>query len=549
MSAAVDLLEQAMADDEAHGHLHQDCPFFRHVGEGGNEIEDPGRHCRAEDSKALVKFTPRTPEASTVHQPTVPPGGPGLFGIKGKQLPPYVQHLYKHLVGRYGKQGAYRVAVGVVQKWAKGVHPGGKKRADGKGGHVHADVQAAAAKNVAEWEADKAEAHSDRGGRQVKATAALPCTGALPAAALAVPSFPGQARLPLPPVPHIKTAKAMYTAHRVHDVLAHLAHASERLGEAQRSKALRQHYMIHVSNHLSESLKDAHNLVEALQRNYPAETRELANLNKTLGLAAAVSPEAKAATFAHLLQTVLYHLAHAKRHTEVMKNPDPAKEWEFNCDHAVAHTKGALEHTFKLARHIKDNYPEEARWLAKLGEIEDPGSDYTGLSAAMLPGAQAQYGLWQRPAATVSPGPPLPPSAKIPTPAEVRTLSALVPDGGDLGMARQVRRFIESAAVKLEKDAVLEALAALRSTQAATFAAHKQDQSDAPPGGWTAAVFVPPAAQSSATSAMRLSQEKAMAWRKLDIAVGGLADRIRKNYYHGVYSGPSTPARLSARLK
>lgn len=360
MATAVDLLQQVAQDDEAHDFLHQDCPFFRHVGEGGHDAEGVEEHCApargpGRPPRLVVKLTPRTPEASTVPQPTVPPGGPGLFHHKGLQLPPYVQHLYKHLVGRYGKHDAYRVAVGVVQKWAKGIHPGGRHKG-GKSGRVHADVQAAAQRNVAEWEKDKATGHEhdgDRGGREVKATAALPCTGAPPAAAL---------------------------------------------------------------------------------------------------------------------------------------------------------------------------------------------------SAAMLPRAQAQYGLWQHPAATVSPSPPLPPPATIPSAAEVRTLSALVPDGGDLGMSRQVRRFIETAAVKLEKNSPLDALASLRATQAAIFAAHKQDQSDEPPSGWTAAVFVP-AAQSSATSSMKLSQQKALAWRKLDIAAGGLTDRIRKNYFHGIYSGPSQPARLSARLK
>jgi hypothetical protein len=133
-------------------------------------------------------MTARTAEASTVPQPTVPPGGPGLFHVKGLQLPPYVQHLYKHLVGRYGKQKAYGVAVGVVKKWAAGIHPGGKKKG-GKQGHVHPDVQAAAARNVAEWEKDKAEGHrhsaehanqgSQRGGK-----------GAL--VKFAAPSFPRQ---------------------------------------------------------------------------------------------------------------------------------------------------------------------------------------------------------------------------------------------------------------------------------------------------------------------------------------------------------------------
>lgn len=41
--------------------------------------------------------------------------------------------------------------------------------------------------------------------------------------------FPGQASITLPPIPHDKTAKAMYTAHRVDGTLFHLAHAAERI--------------------------------------------------------------------------------------------------------------------------------------------------------------------------------------------------------------------------------------------------------------------------------------------------------------------------------
>ena len=107
-----------------------------------------------------VKLTPRTPEASTVPEPTVPPGGPGLFHVKGMQLPPYIQHLWHHLAPKYGKHRAYGMAVGIVKKWAAGVNPGGWKTKSGKGKRTHADVRAAAARNVAMWEADKARAHA-----------------------------------------------------------------------------------------------------------------------------------------------------------------------------------------------------------------------------------------------------------------------------------------------------------------------------------------------------------------------------------------------------
>jgi hypothetical protein len=200
-------------------------------------------------------------------------------------------------------------------------------------------------------------------------------------ATLTEQEFPGRARKPQPPVPGSRDAKAMFTAHRIDDTLEHLAHAVERLRVAKQSKALRAYHMTHVNNHLSTALDDAHNLAASVRRNYPAEARELDALSKTIGLAASVSPEAKAATFAHLLQTLLYHEAHTKRHTEAMADPNPDAEWQFNYMHAEKHLAGALEHCFKLARHVRDNYPDEARWLKELDEVEDPATDYTGLFA------------------------------------------------------------------------------------------------------------------------------------------------------------------------
>lgn len=164
-------------DGGAHHHLMRECGWYAQVESGENATDPKG--CKPATGKGgpprlVVKFTtpavlvlghdavaltPRTPEASTVVQPTVPKGGPGLFHIKGEHLPPYVEHLYKHLVGRYGKHKAYGVAIGVVKKWAKGVNPGGWKTKSGKGKRTHPDVQAAAAKNVAQWETSIAKTH------------------------------------------------------------------------------------------------------------------------------------------------------------------------------------------------------------------------------------------------------------------------------------------------------------------------------------------------------------------------------------------------------
>ena len=256
-----------------------------------------------------------------------------------------MQHLWRHLVARYGKHKAYGVAIGIVKKWKAGIAPGGKK--GGKPRHTHADVRAAAAKNIAQWEADKAKAHAQsREHEKVRATVSL-----------VAPAFPGQATIPLPPVPGGKVARSMYTAHRINDILLHLSHAAERLVQAKQGRALRGYHMMHVNNHLSHALGEAHDLAANVRRNYLPEARELEALNKTVGLAKSVSTDAKVATFAHLLQTLLYHEAHAKRHAEVMLNPDPDPVWKFNYEHAHTHLKGAVEHAYKLAQHRPGQLP------------------------------------------------------------------------------------------------------------------------------------------------------------------------------------------------
>jgi len=99
--------------------------------------------------------TPRTAEASTVHEPLGKPGGPGLWHHKGLQLPAYIQHVAHHLVASgHDESRAIEMAVGIVKNWAAG-H-------DGHGNRVHPDVQAAAARNIAQWEADKARGSKAR---------------------------------------------------------------------------------------------------------------------------------------------------------------------------------------------------------------------------------------------------------------------------------------------------------------------------------------------------------------------------------------------------
>jgi hypothetical protein len=92
--------------------------------------------------------TAETPVASTVPEPHGKPGG-GLWGHPGLMAPPYIEHVAGRLIEQgHGESSAYHMAVGIVQNWAAG-H-------DGRGNAVHPDVQAAAVKNIAQWDALKA---------------------------------------------------------------------------------------------------------------------------------------------------------------------------------------------------------------------------------------------------------------------------------------------------------------------------------------------------------------------------------------------------------
>lgn len=98
---------------------------------------------------AAVHLSAQTPVLSAVHHPLGSPAGPGLFRVKGLQLPAYIQNI-AHALERNGhpESQAIQLAIGACQRWARG------------GGKVSPEVRAAAAKALAEWEAAKAAAHS-----------------------------------------------------------------------------------------------------------------------------------------------------------------------------------------------------------------------------------------------------------------------------------------------------------------------------------------------------------------------------------------------------
>jgi hypothetical protein len=111
---------------------------------------------RLRTMRRILDFTAQTATASTVHHPFGSPSGPGLWHKKGMELPAYIQNVAHALIrnGRAaGESDAIHKAVGIVQDWARGRSPNGK-------GKISPQVQDAAAKAIAEWEAKRAQAHA-----------------------------------------------------------------------------------------------------------------------------------------------------------------------------------------------------------------------------------------------------------------------------------------------------------------------------------------------------------------------------------------------------
>lgn len=181
------------------------------------------------------------------------------------------------------------------------------------------------------------------------------------------------------PVPDDPAAISMFTAHRIDSVLHELSHAAERMEAARDASGdLRAYHCSNLARHLHDALNAAHHLAENIRDHYPAEAAELDAVAETVGLAKAVSDDARAATTAHLLETTLHELTHADRHAKQMVEDTPDDEWDFNADHCAKHLGGAVEHAGKIREHFRDNYPAEARWLAGLDEVAAPGDSGGG---------------------------------------------------------------------------------------------------------------------------------------------------------------------------
>ncbi len=592
----------------------------------GESPGDPGGDGTA--LSRILALTPRTAEASTVHEPTVPPGGPGLFRIKGRELPPYVQHLYKHLVKKYGKHRAYGVAIGIVKKWAAGVNPGGK----GKGHKVHADVQAAAAKNVADWETSRGMAHAHHGAKEAahhdKAAAsnvalavvrayerdiqgrmervneyiaagqeAQPGADALGRVMGAAEGLPGvpfdQMSLAAREVREYERRGPRGQLERVHEHDANYRAAAAQLRDRRpfdKTAVFDFDGVIHAGRGYKwpPAALDFRGIKEAQKRKYNvavvtanddwrvAQEIEKAGFHTQLDrdmkilfwdggpdgktvlvtnrkVSGAVYIDDKAVNHAygddwgHTLDQV----DRLRAGFEPIAQPD-ADRRRFGADHLAigqpdTHTElsrgqGAIKVYLASPASWPSGKPYASSFLPPgpttsllQGQPTRTGVITNGPGSA--PGKRGQ--LRQAPSQTVSAAPPLPTGVTLPTATEIETLAVQVPDGSDATLTNSVRTFLHTAAEKIRKDDRVGALSALRSAQASTRAAFQATRNANYPN--IAQVYgtitaVPPAAASSATTAMLAGRSVTEKYRALDHQIAVQIDRFRREYFGGQLS-------------
>lgn len=502
---AADMLAPA-ALGEAHDHLMGACSWYAKAA-GGEKVEDPTdeMHCQPATGKGgaprlVVKMTPRTPEASTVDQPTVPPGGPGLFHIAGRHLPPYIQHLYKHLVARYGKHGAYRVAVGVVKKWKAGINPGGKHPTK-----THPDVKAAAGRNIAQWEQDIADAHADN---KVKATVAL----AQPATNQNQDEHV-QSHLRRDP----RTGKLLL----IHQFIRRHKFCPQCLSAVNSADAER-----HVAAH-EKAHNTAHDTARETAQETVREERAARAHAKAIKSINPKTPKGKTVTAKPAKSKKLTPQDTGLRHEEI------AREHEKGTAVKATHEAVPLAVPFTTPDQRMNS---AARANAPKGKV---------LSA---PGTRISAQLQQQPSQTVVPSPPLPPGSELPSQGECDSLaSALEKDNPDNNpLLTGATRHLRDAGVKFAKKEPIHALSSLRNAQMGILAGHYELRRNSIPQAnvWSAAQ-VPPAANSSAHSAMAQSAKDREKFRGHYTAVSKLIDRTRRHYFHGQYGGYAT-ARFAA---
>ena len=102
--------------------------------------------------QCVIELSKKTPMLERTPAPIGDPNGPGLWHVKGMQMPPYFQQVRNALIrSGHSVAGASAITWGAMRKWAAG------------GGNVHPEVRKAAADTLAKLKVKEAVAHAQRG--------------------------------------------------------------------------------------------------------------------------------------------------------------------------------------------------------------------------------------------------------------------------------------------------------------------------------------------------------------------------------------------------
>lgn len=480
----------------------------------------------------ILELTPKTAEASTVPEPFGKPGGPGLWHHKDMQLPPYIQHVAHELVkSGHDESEAIHMAVGIVKNWARG-HSGK--------GHVHPDVQAAAAKNIAKWEALKAQAHTEHAAKDAKDSKTT--NQALEQVVALAKAYEREERGRVEQVgAYDKLKKALTpgtgpSAGETHQTgqkvwldtvtrpgspkVNNYDVAHQIGGTIQRLETTRQAHPWQLGGMLNPPIQTLHAaMVAMMEKNYELASQHLSNASAQLqqvNAGDAVDNDVRAHRNA-VDDFVKYH-PRTEGAYDVMPHRNVApKKTKFK-SHGVRigpfnFQRGAIRNAASL--------DETVRLAAEAGR----------------PAGTLQHA----PAQTVQAGPPLPPGAKPPKPQDlVKLASDIEADGDDSPHTTAAVKHLRAGAMVLETGDNAGALRMLRSAQTDVAALMRDRQNDARDSmkGIAASGYggtVPPAELSSMRSEMVRHMGKVGKARQHSARIAKHIDAIRRTRPAGVH--------------
>jgi len=200
----------------------------------------------------------------------------------------------------------------------------------------------------------------------------------------------------VPPADYVPAGpeRAVAVAHAAQEVLSDIAHAKRHAAAAASAGNPERvaFNLKHVENHIGGAIKQQNSSISNLVQLDQRAGAELAKLRDTTARAlSALCPvpgcvtgarawqyappgPARGRTPAHLAQTVLVALTHARQHVLSSQDAPDADNLKFDLEHLISHVDEAIGHQRKYLGAVAEIFPDVAAELGALGELSDLGS-------------------------------------------------------------------------------------------------------------------------------------------------------------------------------